>query len=122
MTTMNADEKDAIKAWQRAAHELGIEVIAPFSFVRDGRKHDCVAWVRKFGRERGLVLAATSSPGFEIDEDLRKDATLEGYQWSAINVRAYATYHRDKFIEALTDWGFRGPADERPPWLPPSGA
>ena len=120
MTTMSSDEDNVINAWQRAGQELGIEVVAPFSFVTEGRKYECLAWVGKFGRERGLVLVATSPPGFAIDQDLRRDATSEGYQWSAINVRVYATFDRDKFIEALTDWGFTGPVGERPSWLPPS--
>lgn len=119
MTTMNSDEDSAIEAWLRAGQELGVEVVAPFTFVTEGRTHKCIAWVGKFGRERGLILAATNPPGFVIDLDLRNDAGREGYQWSAINVRVYAAFEREKFIEALADWGFKGPADERPPWLPP---
>lgn len=107
-----------MNAWLQAGHELAIEVIAPFTFVADGRAHTCLAWIAKFGQERGLVLAAAIPPDFTIDQDLRNDATREGYQWSAVNVRAYSTFERVKFIEALADWGFRGPADERPRWLP----
>jgi hypothetical protein len=118
MTAMNSDEESVIKAWQSAGRELGLDVVAPFTFVADGRKHQCLAWVGRFGRERGLVLAATAPPDFAIDLELQRDAVQEGYQWSAINVRVYAAFERNKFIEALADWGFTGPSDERPPWLP----
>jgi hypothetical protein len=106
MTTKNSDEGGAIKAWLQAGLELGIEVVAPFTFVTEGRSHECLAWVAKFGGGRGIVLAATNPPGFAIDLDLRNDAAREGYQWSAINVSASNTFGREKFIEALADWGF----------------
>jgi hypothetical protein len=118
MTTMNSDDDSAIKAWLQAGRELGIDVVAPFTFVMDGRPHKCLAWVGKFGRERGLLLAGTSPPDFAIDLDLRNDAARAGYHWSAINVRVYAAFDRERFIEALIDWGFKGTVGERPSWLP----
>ncbi len=99
--------------------KLRIDVVAPFSFEVDGRRREYLAWVANVGRKRGIVLCGTWPPEFVIDRDLAADAAREGYQSSFINVRAYSAFNRDKFIEALTDWGFFGPAEERPEWLPP---
>jgi hypothetical protein len=39
-----------------------------------------------------------------------------GYYSSALNPFHYRKYNRNKFIEALTDWGFYGDSDKKPNW------
>jgi hypothetical protein len=34
----------------------------------------------------------------------------------------YRQYARERFIEALTDWEWFGPANDRPDWLPSNGS
>ena len=111
------DELRAIKAWRAAAQALGIEVIAPFEFIRSGRRHTCVALLPHFGGSSGIVLKATGPPLFETDEQFKLDATASGRAWSFINVDLYRRFDREAFVEALQDWGYTGPPDQRPSWL-----
>ena len=106
-----------VEAWRVAGRELGIEVVAPFRFEVEGRSHECVAWLAHFGREKGLVLVELSPPDFATEQALRADAKRAGYQWSALDLQAYASFDRNTFVEALVDWGFTGPLDRRPSWL-----
>jgi hypothetical protein len=120
--TTNPTSTNAIEAWNTAGRELGIEVVAPFHFSVDGRKHECVAWVAHLGHENGIVLVGTSPPDFAIDRTLVADARHAGYQWSALDLRSYAVFNRARFIDALIDWGYVGPEGRRPPWLDEAAA
>ena len=122
MTAMNTAIKRSVEAWKTAASELGIEVVAPFNFSVDGRKHECIAWVASFGSERGIVLVASTAPDHAVDEAVAGDAELAGYYWSVLDAKGYGTFKRESFIEALVDWGFKGPTEKRPAWLDDSTA
>jgi len=111
--------KQATKAWRRAAEELGIEVIAPFTFVVGERAHTCAAWVGRFGGARGTLVLLVEPPSFALDRELITDAEREGYKWSAVNSALYSEFDRALFIEALRDWTYVGAAASRPNWLPP---
>jgi hypothetical protein len=117
MNSGNGARSAATEAWTAAGRALGIEVVAPFRFACDGREHECIAWLADFGGGRGIVLVGTSPPDFAIDRVLKQDASHEGFQWSALDLRSYAEFQREKFMEALLDWGFVGPKERRPPWL-----
>jgi hypothetical protein len=106
-----------IEAWRRAAEELGIEVIAPFTFTVDSRTHECTAWVGQFGNARGTLVVVVEPPSFALDRQLIADAEREGYKWSALSTALYNRFDRALFIETLSDWQYVGPAALRPDWL-----
>ncbi len=116
MTSATA-EAGVVEAWTTAAKELGIDVVTPFRFSVEGRAHECLAWLAHFGGAHGIVLVGISPPDFATDPMLHADATREGYRWSAINTQVYGAFDRERFVEALLDWGFYGPAERRPSWL-----
>lgn len=105
--TINA----AIGAWQTAARELSIEVIAPFTFHGEHGEHQCVAWIPHF-YPKGVLVAPLDSN----NKALKKDAEVAGYACSFINAEVYRRFDRGLFIDTLKDWGFYGPEDQRPVW------
>lgn len=109
--------EQAAEAWRRAAEELGIEVIAPFTFTAGERVHTCGAWVGHFGGARGTLVLLVEPPAFALDRELIADAEREGYKWSAVSSALYAKFDRSLFIDALRDWAYVGAEAGKPSWL-----
>jgi len=115
-----SERTDPITAtWLQIGKELGVEIIAPFTFEIHGRLHVCIAYLPHFGGSKGIVLDGTRPPRFEIDEELAKDAKSAGHGCSFLNTECYQTYDREAAIETLSEWGFYGPSEDRPAWLAP---
>jgi hypothetical protein len=109
---MNANRTMVIDAWLLAGRELGIQVVAPFTFEAEGQLYPCLAWLPDFGGGDGTLVAEIGA-----DRDLLRAGTLVGRRCSFVNPGAYRTFERDHFIETLLDWGFSGPPQRRPTWL-----
>ena len=93
-------------AWREAANKLGIRVTAPFE----------VAWVSypahlpDFGGQKGMVVATLRSP----DEVVAAAAAAGLYLSRASD--QYGEFEPDLFKATLDDWGWFGPAEDRPAW------
>lgn len=106
-----ASINEAIRAWQKAATELSIEVTAPFILRGKSQEHQFIAWVPHFYPHGVLVGAIGDS------ETLKEDVKNAGYVCSFINPEVYKSFNRELFIETLRDWGYYGPEDKRPTWF-----
>lgn len=103
--------------WRRAASDLNIRVVVPYTLVAFGKQVDCVAFLPDFGSPFGMVIGLTCAPDFETSPELVHLAQERKLFYSFINPESYLVYHRDDFISALRDWGYYGAPEERPSWL-----
>ncbi|HUC33236.1 MAG TPA: hypothetical protein VMS14_07515 [Ilumatobacteraceae bacterium] len=96
------------RAWQEAAMDLGVEVIAPG--VIDG--FEFVAILPDFGSPGGAAVLT-------YDDSLRGPAAnaaeARGYFVSIVNPQIYRVFQRERFIETLDDWGWFG-TENAPEW------
>ena len=111
---MSPEDQQMADAWQRAAIDLGIEVLTPFVVEGfDGEPVEFLALVRGFGAEAGTLLCTTDND-FDFAFEL---STVRGYYASALNPAHYVQYDRDGFASTLKDWGWYGPGPA-PEWYP----
>ena len=107
-------------AWNEAAIDLGLRVVAPYTLLPDdgGGPILLPAWVQDFGRAGG-TLPYPGIPGrlFAIDRRVYDYTLAHGMYCSVLGVDSYGRYRRDAYVEMLSDWGYYGPADQRPSWL-----
>jgi hypothetical protein len=94
------------RAWQEAATNLGIAVVAPFEVAGVS----FAAYLPDFGGPRGMVI--TGLPSTEEEAVTASDAGLYLSRVSDV----YAEFDRSQFQAALDDWGWYGPAEKRPGW------
>jgi len=110
----DAAAESASAAWRVAASDLGLDVVAPYRLVDTAfvEPIDCVALVRAFGSEKGVILldlgSTTSAQHYAVSR--------LGYFATRINVVAYSNYERAAFVDTLNDWGWFGPEQQRPGW------
>jgi hypothetical protein len=96
-------------AWQQAAHDLKIRVVAPFELVEESGKVECFeAHIVDFGGPNVTVVGNKDSGWHDIRERL-------GYYYSNL-FPSYRTYDRQHFIDTLDDWGWFGEKGNEPPW------
>ena len=96
-----------ISAWRDAAADLQIRVTAPF--VADWTEAEPLrfaALVHDFGGPRG-ILVDTCEHIAAVRHAI--PALPGGFGYSGLN-EVYAPYQRDRFINALEDWGWRAAA------------
>lgn len=105
-------DRSITEAFLTAGRELGIEVVAPFVLIVDGRRHEFPAFVPHFGCSKGIAVAPMPS-----DPTLSQAAQRADLGTSFVNPELYSSYGREHFIDMLTEWGFYGPAKKRPSWL-----
>ena len=43
-------------------------------------------------------------------------AAAHGYYCSGLHPDSYARYDREQFVDAFSEWGWRGAASQRPEW------
>jgi hypothetical protein len=115
-TDTNQMTQQLIIAWRTAAVELGVRVVAPYSF--NGREtHTCIAHLPDFGGPRGMVIIASSPPTPSVDNAIWHDAQTAGHYVSFVSVEEYSSFKPDLFRETLLDWGFYGPQERLPSWM-----
>jgi hypothetical protein len=106
------------RAWKIAARDLSVDFVSPF-ICGDGQGNEmiCSGLLPHFGNAKGAVILGRDDvvpAGIENEFDFVCDL---GYWASGLSPFHYETYNRRSFIETLTDWGWYGPADQRPLWF-----
>ena len=100
-----SDREQLALAWQAASDDLGIRVTIPWALeLSDGRVHTFVALVHEFGAERGMLIDTPEGIRASMHE---LNASAREYGYSGIS-GLYLTYARERYIEALNDWGWAG--------------
>lgn len=122
MNTYDSTDLDrVIRAWLEASAKLGIKVIAPYTLSDGNQSLRCLAYLPDFGSPNGMVVAPLTSPALLSDRHLHELAQKKGLFCSSIDPLGWAQYDETAFKDALVDWGFFGPDNERPAWLPHTG-
>jgi hypothetical protein len=113
MTTLAA-------AWAAIASALGLDIQTPIEVtLPDGTKINAPVLLKNFGAERGMLLFEVAFPNlFETGNAL----VAMGYGFSCLGPYGDAEVDLASAKEALADWEWSGPPDQRPSWLadPPS--
>src|SRR5262245_47861170 len=108
---MTARAGDIVRAFHRAAAELGFRFTAPYDLdPGDGNTRRYLGLVHAFGAPRGTILDLAHGgvgPPPGVSE--------LGYFYSAVS-DSYSTFDPRLFRETLDDWQFFGPDSERPRW------
>lgn len=95
-----------IEAWQAAALDLGFRLEAPYCLsTSTGDSIWVEGFLPDFGGSRGMVFRGMEHSAPSTDRYVSLIAPI------------YHQYVRERFIEALTDWGWFGSEDSRPVWL-----
>jgi hypothetical protein len=104
---MNDDiESRMAAAWREAADRLGIRVTAPYEVA----SVSYAAFLPDFGGDHGAVVARLLSSKGSIAA-----ADVAGLYLSRVSDE-YAAFDADLFKATLDDWGWFGPAEDRPAW------
>jgi hypothetical protein len=108
-------ETPFVQAWQTAADNLGIDVIAPFTFDHDEHELSCLALVRSFGAQKEMLVVYGSAEEWSALRPALDAARDDGYGFSFVR-DADAAYERDLFVATLNDWGWTGRSEDAPSW------
>lgn len=95
-----------IEAWRIAASDLGFRLEAPYCLsTLTGERIWVEGFLPDFGGNRGMIFRGLENSASPTDRYISRIGPM------------YRQYKRDSFIEALSDWGWFGPAERRPDWL-----
>ena len=110
---MNRVDERLIQAWLEAGSDLGIRVIAPYALrSKSGEDVRCEAFLPDFGSPAGAAVL-----GHKTERQARSALkTAEGLWYSVHGKLDRLNYDRSRFIEVLEDFGWFGPAEEKPSW------
>ena len=96
--------------WQRAASELGFEVVAPFRLDTAAGTFEYSFLVRGFGNSEGTVVVLGNS-----SKEQRHAAAESGFACSSWS-DGDEPYDASSIIDVLRDWGWIGEGSP-PPWI-----
>lgn len=102
--------------WKRAAIELAIDVVAPFSLkvANDTIILDACFFVKNFGAKNGMLIFNDYS---EIKPYIN-DIKLKDYGFSIIDEPTKeGEFFIEDYMDVLSDWGWTGDDSERPIWF-----
>ena len=109
---VSPDEHAVAAAWRAAAEDLGIAVVAPFTFIAGNEvEYPVAALVRAFGTAAGTLVCSQ-----ERADALRALAEERGYRCAGLCADDYKEYHRELFVWLLDDFEWCGAPAERPAW------
>lgn len=109
---MSPEEQLILGACVRAAADLGVRIVTPFRLVGgDGAPVEFLALFPDFGGSNGTAVCH-----FRDWPARNTFATARGYFCSGLHPASYARYDREQFVDAFSEWGWRGDASERPEW------
>ena len=112
---MTKIEAKVVAAWKEAATDLGFQFTSPFIHtLPDGNRQEYLGLVHHFGRRVGTLISVLHEPSENFAY-----STNEDYFWSKLSP-GYGIFKRDSVIETLNDWGYFGPAQNRPYWYAPA--
>ena len=97
-------------AWIRAAADLGIDVIAPFTIETGDGRYTFVGLVKNFGRVKGTLI------GTPDDEKIMSEIAIRYDYYYSMLFESYETYQKQYFIDTLDDWQWFGADDKKPEW------
>jgi hypothetical protein len=101
--------------WEKAAADLKITFISPFTIEYNGKTIVCAGFLPDFGCPKGAIVLEL------YDSDEVYEACVKGgYFISKLNPFEYEKYSRELFIATLNDWGWFGDSKNIPQWY--SGA
>jgi hypothetical protein len=106
-------ERGVVRAWGKAADDLGITVTVDGALLQNGRSYPYLLHVGDFGRPNGTICVVATRNEGEI-QDLRTVALEQEFYFSVLQ-GSYAEYDRARFTATLDDWQWFGAA-EPPPW------
>jgi len=106
--------QEMVAAWREAASDLEIRIVIPWLFSDEsGTTHECLAFLPDFGGPKGMAIA---NLGDTIMDNVWEALEESPYYHSSLNPSSYGVYERSRWISTLYDWGWFGPATERPGW------
>lgn len=102
--------------WHEAARDLSIQIEERCEIVlNNGRKINADLFVRSFGADKGMIVVRD----YQRIAGHTDDIISSGFGYSVLTSPTLGEqYDRSDFISMLSDWGWTGPASERPQWLP----
>lgn len=113
----NMNMRDQVRfAWKQAAEDLGFRITIPLALGSENQSLEADCFLPDFGGPKGAVFIAVSDFK-KPTKDFSEAAKQGGYFLSVVNAEIYRNYSRETFIEALKDWGWFGPASEKPKWI-----
>jgi hypothetical protein len=94
------------------AAQLGVRFTAPYVITDDdGSSHAYLGLVHEFGAATGTLIGSRDTcPSGSLRE---RDFAL-----SLLDPLSPGLGGRAEAVEMFTHWGWCGPSDQRPPWLP----
>ena len=111
-TDVTDTEARVVAAWKEAAADLRIQFTSPFVVTSaDGRSHEHLGLVHRFGRRAGVLIRVLHEPSEKSPHPAGDD-----YYWSILSPGSYGRYERQLFIHTLDDWQFFGQDSDRPEW------
>jgi hypothetical protein len=98
------------ESWRSIAEALGVQAISPFDLTIDGARVIFTALLPQFGGSAGMIV----DPDWSIIEPHANALIREGYGYSCISIAGSLP---PDMQGVLADWGWNGPAEEKPDWL-----
>lgn len=104
-----------LQFWQKAAADLGLQLIAPFSLLlTSGKKLDAIFLIKNFGATNGMLIFGNYDEIFPYVDEIVE----AGYGFSILDEpMANENYSKDEYIALLADWGWSGDVELKPEWL-----
>jgi O-6-methylguanine DNA methyltransferase len=106
-------EDTFVKAWRKAAIDLGFKFDAPYFRLKNGKRVEHLGLVHNYGGPIGTLISIASGPSGET----LYPSCGDGYSQSCFG--GGMRYNRKKWIKILCDWGFWGSTSEWPNWFSP---
>jgi hypothetical protein len=107
-------ERGVVRAWGKAAHDLGITVTADGALLQDGHSYPYLLHVGDFGRPNGTICVVAPGNEGEI-QALRRVALDQDFYFSVLT-RVVRRIRPGAILTAtLDDWQWFGAA-KPPPW------
>jgi hypothetical protein len=103
--------EDVIGAWKTASNDLQLSVEVPLSIQMRQGIISVPMLIKSFGTTEGTIILE-----FDRQDELSQTLSQFGYYCSFLNPEVYGNYNRQKFIEALEDWGYFGNDKNKPVW------
>lgn len=108
-------KSNLVKEFEIAAKDLGLEIEAPFSLeIEEGIVINIDILLKNFGNREGMLVVNK----FEKLSPYANKLVELGYGISTIGEPdSPDEFHRNVFIEMLSEWGWCGPENEKPDWV-----
>lgn len=103
------------EAWRGAAADLGLTISGPVVLDLGESRCEVDLLIEHFGAPKGMAIVSR----IESIENYLGELVSAGYGYSVFDAPARGrALPIEDAIELLADWGWSGPQDARPPWMP----